>query len=88
VSWPGPKYEGSALETLTVSALPSLERQPVPVVVKMTLEAVLVKPDHAEHLPCPGTAKPDPMNVVAFLASQTLRTLSPDQSIGYRFEAY
>ena len=39
---PNPTSDGSTLETLTVSALPSLERQLVPVVVKMTVEAVLV----------------------------------------------
>jgi hypothetical protein len=42
VSWFIGKYDGSALETLTVSAVLSLERQAVPVVVKMTVAAVLV----------------------------------------------
>jgi hypothetical protein len=50
--------------TLTVSALPSLERHPVPVVVKMTVEAVFVKPDHGVQLPSDGTANPNPTKVV------------------------
>jgi hypothetical protein len=39
---PAPTNEGSALVTLTVSAVLSLERQAVPLVIKMTVEAVLV----------------------------------------------
>ena len=45
-----PKKSGSALETLTVSVLPVVERHAAPLVVKMTVEAVLVKPDHGAHL--------------------------------------
>jgi hypothetical protein len=36
---PAPINDGLALKTLTVSTVPSLERHPVPVVVKMTLAA-------------------------------------------------
>ncbi len=50
--------------TLTVSTFPLLERQPVPVDVAMTVEAVFVKPDHGVQLPLAGTAKPNPTNVV------------------------
>jgi hypothetical protein len=42
VSWLRGKNEGSVLETLTVSALLSLERQLTPLVINMTVEAVLV----------------------------------------------
>jgi hypothetical protein len=52
------------LKALTVNTLPSLERHPVPVVVKMTVEAVFVKPDHGLHLPSSGRAKFIPMKLV------------------------
>ncbi|HEY5022850.1 MAG TPA: hypothetical protein VII30_10245, partial [Gemmatimonadaceae bacterium] len=44
--------------------LPLVERHPVPVVVKMTLEAVFVKPDHGVQSPGAGTAKSRPMKLV------------------------
>ena len=49
---------------LTVSTLPSLDRHPVPVEVKMTEPAVFVKPDHGTQLPSAGKENPFPMNVV------------------------
>ncbi len=52
-----PKKAGSALETLTVSVLPVVERHAAPLVVKMTVEAVFVKPDHGVHLFTAGTVK-------------------------------
>ena len=61
---PAPKKSGSALETLAVSVLPVLERHAEPLVVKMTVEAVFVKPDHGAQLFAAGTAKPGPTKVV------------------------
>ena len=52
-----PKKAGSRLETLTVSVLPVLERHAAPLVFKMTVEAVFVKPDHGVHLFTAGTVK-------------------------------
>ena len=59
-----PKKSGSALETLTVSVLPVVERHAAPLVVKMTVEAVFVKPDHGAHLFSAGTVKPGATKVV------------------------
>jgi hypothetical protein len=52
------KKLGSALETLTVSVLPVVERHAAPLVFKMTVVAVFVKPDHDVHLFSAGTVKP------------------------------
>ena len=61
---PAPKKSGSALETLAVSVLPVLERHAEPLVVKMTVEAVFVKPDHGAQLFAAGTLKLGPTKVV------------------------
>jgi hypothetical protein len=39
---PAPKKAGSALETLTVNTVPSLDRHALPPLIKMTVEAVFV----------------------------------------------
>lgn len=52
-----PKKAGSRLEALTVSVLPVLERHAAPLVFKMTVEAVFVKPDQGVHLFTAGTVK-------------------------------
>jgi hypothetical protein len=52
-----PKKSGSALETLTVSVSPVVERHAAPFVVKMTVEAVFVNPDHCVHLFSAGRVK-------------------------------
>src|SRR5215467_2983597 len=52
------------LETLSVSVLPVLERHAAPLVFKMTVEAVFVKPDHVVQLFIAGTAKAGATKVV------------------------
>jgi hypothetical protein len=42
---------------LSVIVLPLVERHAAPVVVKMTVDAVFVKPDHVVHLFTAGTVK-------------------------------
>jgi hypothetical protein len=59
-----PKKAGSALETLTVSVLPVLERHAAPLVFKMTVEAVFVKPDHDVQSFFAGTVKPGATKLV------------------------
>jgi hypothetical protein len=63
-AWDWAKNDGSALQTLIDSALPSLESRPTPFDVKMTVDSALVKPDNGVQLPSAGTAKPNPMKVV------------------------
>ena len=60
---PEPSYEGSVLEMVNSTDLPSLERHPVPVASAMTLLAVLVKPDHGRQVPAAGRTKPFPMKL-------------------------
>jgi hypothetical protein len=60
---PAPKYSGSVLKALSVSTPPELEVHAEPVVIKMTLVAVLVKPAHGTQLPAAGTAKSIPMKL-------------------------
>src|SRR5262245_35877734 len=60
---PEPRNEGSVLEIVSSSALPSLERHAVPVEMAITLLAVLVKPAHGAHTPAAGRAKFLPMKL-------------------------
>ena len=54
---PAPMLSGSALETLSVSTPRVLERHAVPLVIKMTVVAVFVKPDQGTQAPAAGTVK-------------------------------
>jgi hypothetical protein len=54
---PVPKKNGSVLKMLRLSALPLLERQAEPFDMRMVVEPVFVKPDHAAHWLIAGAVK-------------------------------